>query len=58
MRKLLFVNFNYTNLVLIYVLVERKNEEIKTYNLIVQTVFKNSELIVNDIIFTLFGVKI
>jgi hypothetical protein len=50
MRTLLFTNFNYTNLVLVYALVECKKADIKTYNLIVQTVFKNNDLIVDDVV--------
>ena len=50
MRDLLFTNFNYTNLDDIYALVECKKEEIRTYNLIVSTLFKNSDLIIDDIV--------
>ena len=50
MRELLFTNFNYTNLNIIQTLVECKKEEIKTYNLIIQSVFKNSDLVIDDIV--------
>jgi hypothetical protein len=50
MRELLFTNFNYTNLNTIQTLVECKKEEIKMYNLIISTMFKNSDLIIDDIV--------
>ena len=50
MRDLLFTNFNYTNLNTIQTLVECKKEEIKMYNLIIKSLFKNNNLIIDDIV--------
>ena len=50
MRNLLFTNFNFTNLDNIQTLVESKKEEIRVYNFIMQSTYKNTDLVIDDIV--------